>query len=228
MALGVALSRITAPVFYGVMYWLVITPIGVIRRSVNGRSPLARRLAGVQLLGRPPIGGRRVGTSAHGTTILNDRTRRDAAGDARTVGVHAGAERSSGCFRSSSCGALRAVLVAVRDRRSPPSSIPSFESQGQARDGWCRREEDQRDGGSVAECALGSSALGSSALGCSALGCSALDRGGVARFADTGASSPVSRDHASAAGGRPRRRGGGAARAPARGRSPALRPGGGR
>jgi len=41
MALGVALSRITAPVFYGVMYWLVITPIGVIRRSV-GRSPLAR------------------------------------------------------------------------------------------------------------------------------------------------------------------------------------------
>lgn len=41
MALGVALSRITAPLFYGVVYWLVLTPIGIVRRTV-GRSPLAR------------------------------------------------------------------------------------------------------------------------------------------------------------------------------------------
>lgn len=41
MALGVALSRITAPVFYGLLYWVVLTPIGVLRRTV-GRSPLER------------------------------------------------------------------------------------------------------------------------------------------------------------------------------------------
>lgn len=41
MALGVALSRITAPLFYSALYWLVLTPIGIVRRTV-GRSPLAR------------------------------------------------------------------------------------------------------------------------------------------------------------------------------------------
>lgn len=41
MALGVALSRITAPLFYSAVYWLVLTPIGIVRRTV-GRSPLAR------------------------------------------------------------------------------------------------------------------------------------------------------------------------------------------
>lgn len=41
MALGVALSRITAPLLYGALYWLVMTPIGIVRRTV-GRSPLAR------------------------------------------------------------------------------------------------------------------------------------------------------------------------------------------
>lgn len=41
MGLGVALSRITAPVFYALVYWLLLTPMGVLRRTF-GRSPLAR------------------------------------------------------------------------------------------------------------------------------------------------------------------------------------------
>jgi len=41
MALGVALSRVTAPVFYALVYWVVLTPIGIVRRTL-GRSPRAR------------------------------------------------------------------------------------------------------------------------------------------------------------------------------------------
>lgn len=41
MGLGVALSRITGPVFYAIVYWLLLTPMGVLRRTF-GRSPLAR------------------------------------------------------------------------------------------------------------------------------------------------------------------------------------------
>ncbi|HKO16294.1 MAG TPA: SxtJ family membrane protein [Gemmatimonadaceae bacterium] len=40
-ALGTALSRVTSPVFFGVLYLLVITPTGFVRRRL-GRSPLAR------------------------------------------------------------------------------------------------------------------------------------------------------------------------------------------
>jgi hypothetical protein len=39
--LGEALSRVTSPVVFTVVYLVVLTPIGVVRRSV-GRSPLAR------------------------------------------------------------------------------------------------------------------------------------------------------------------------------------------
>lgn len=41
MALGVALSRITAPVFYALVYWVLLTPTGIVRRTL-GRSPLWR------------------------------------------------------------------------------------------------------------------------------------------------------------------------------------------
>ncbi len=41
IALGVALSRVTAPLFYAVLYWVVLTPIGLVRRTF-GHSPLAR------------------------------------------------------------------------------------------------------------------------------------------------------------------------------------------
>lgn len=40
-ALGMALSRVTTPIFYSVLYLVVMTPMGWIRRTV-GRSPLAR------------------------------------------------------------------------------------------------------------------------------------------------------------------------------------------
>lgn len=40
-ALGLALSRVTTPIFYSVLYLVVMTPMGWIRRTV-GHSPLAR------------------------------------------------------------------------------------------------------------------------------------------------------------------------------------------
>ncbi len=44
MALGVALSRLTTPVFYTVLYLAVLTPTGWLRRTF-GRSPLERDAA---------------------------------------------------------------------------------------------------------------------------------------------------------------------------------------
>ncbi|MHB1223803.1 MAG: SxtJ family membrane protein [Gemmatimonadaceae bacterium] len=41
MALGLALSRLTTPAFYSLLYLLVLTPTGLLRRTI-GRSPLAR------------------------------------------------------------------------------------------------------------------------------------------------------------------------------------------
>ena len=40
-AFGAALSRITSPIFFTVIYIVVVTPIGFLRRTI-GRSPLAR------------------------------------------------------------------------------------------------------------------------------------------------------------------------------------------
>ena len=40
-AFGAALSRITSPVFFTLIYMVVVAPIGVLRRTL-GRSPLAR------------------------------------------------------------------------------------------------------------------------------------------------------------------------------------------
>jgi hypothetical protein len=41
---GMALGRITAPLFIAVVYWLVITPFGIARRTF-GRSPVHHRPA---------------------------------------------------------------------------------------------------------------------------------------------------------------------------------------
>lgn len=41
MAAGHALGRVTSPIFFGAIYLLVVTPIGVLRRTF-GRSPLWR------------------------------------------------------------------------------------------------------------------------------------------------------------------------------------------
>ena len=42
MAFGLALSKITTPIFMGVVYFLVIAPIGIFRRSL-GRNALVAR-----------------------------------------------------------------------------------------------------------------------------------------------------------------------------------------
>jgi hypothetical protein len=41
LGLGTALSRVTTPIFMGVVYFVVITPIGVLLR-LRGRNPLTR------------------------------------------------------------------------------------------------------------------------------------------------------------------------------------------
>ena len=53
-ALGMALSRVTTPVFYSAIYLLVLTPMGLVRRTL-GRSPLARDPAAAShWVRRPP------------------------------------------------------------------------------------------------------------------------------------------------------------------------------
>lgn len=53
-AFGVALSRITTPVFYSILYFLVLTPTALLRRTF-GRSPLARDPAAPSYwVARPP------------------------------------------------------------------------------------------------------------------------------------------------------------------------------
>jgi Saxitoxin biosynthesis operon protein SxtJ len=42
MAFGLALSKITTPIFMGVVYFLVITPIGIFRRSIGRNALIAR------------------------------------------------------------------------------------------------------------------------------------------------------------------------------------------
>jgi hypothetical protein len=54
MAFGVALSRVTTPVFYSTLYFLVLTPTALLRRTF-GRSPLARDPAApTYWVDRPP------------------------------------------------------------------------------------------------------------------------------------------------------------------------------
>jgi hypothetical protein len=56
MALGLALSRLTTPAFYSLLYLLVLTPTGLLRRTV-GRSPLARDSASASYwVPREPVG----------------------------------------------------------------------------------------------------------------------------------------------------------------------------
>ena len=42
MAFGLALSKITTPIFMGVVYFLVIAPIGILRRAVGRNALIAR------------------------------------------------------------------------------------------------------------------------------------------------------------------------------------------
>lgn len=54
-AFGAALSRITSPVFFTLIYMVVVAPIGLIRRTF-GRSPLARDRGARSYWVRRPVG----------------------------------------------------------------------------------------------------------------------------------------------------------------------------
>lgn len=51
------LSKITTPIFMGVVYFLVITPIGLFMRLI-GRQPMHHKVVGGSLWMDPPSGGR--------------------------------------------------------------------------------------------------------------------------------------------------------------------------
>ncbi len=51
--LGMALGRVVSPVFIGVVYWLIITPVGLVRRTF-GRSPLHPRPGATRWVNKPP------------------------------------------------------------------------------------------------------------------------------------------------------------------------------
>ena len=58
MAFALLLSRITTPVFMGIVYFMVISPIGLLMR-LFGRNPLApRETAGTRWISRAATGGR--------------------------------------------------------------------------------------------------------------------------------------------------------------------------
>ena len=42
MAFGLALSKITTPIFMGIVYFVVITPMGMIRRAIGRNALIAR------------------------------------------------------------------------------------------------------------------------------------------------------------------------------------------
>jgi len=58
MGLALAISKVTTPIFMGVVYFLVITPVGVVRRAA-GRNSLKRAGAGGTYWVARPAGERR-------------------------------------------------------------------------------------------------------------------------------------------------------------------------
>jgi hypothetical protein len=62
MGFALRLSRITSPIFFGIVYYLVFTPIGVAMR-ILGRDPLVRTRAGSNWVAR---GGRTEGRGGMG------------------------------------------------------------------------------------------------------------------------------------------------------------------
>lgn len=57
MGFAHALSKVTTPIFLGIVYFLVITPIGLLRR-LFGKNPLRHRAQGGSYWRTPPSGGR--------------------------------------------------------------------------------------------------------------------------------------------------------------------------
>jgi Saxitoxin biosynthesis operon protein SxtJ len=58
MALALAISKVTTPVFMGIIFFLVITPAGVLSRLVGHRPLIRRRDAGTFWESRPPAARR--------------------------------------------------------------------------------------------------------------------------------------------------------------------------
>jgi hypothetical protein len=58
MGLAQALSKVTTPIVMGVMYLVVLTPVGIIRRAVGG-NPLEHRRQGDSYWQSRPEGARR-------------------------------------------------------------------------------------------------------------------------------------------------------------------------
>ena len=58
MALALAISKVTTPVFMGIIYFLVLTPTGLIARFLGHRPLVRPRSAGSYWLSRP-VGSRR-------------------------------------------------------------------------------------------------------------------------------------------------------------------------
>jgi len=57
LGLGAALSRVTTPIFLGVVYFAVIMPIGLLLRA-RGRNPLTRHRAGATCWVPRPVAAR--------------------------------------------------------------------------------------------------------------------------------------------------------------------------
>lgn len=57
MALGNAISKVTTPIVLGVVYFVIVTPLGAIMR-LFGRNPLRRRLQDGSYWASVPSGGR--------------------------------------------------------------------------------------------------------------------------------------------------------------------------
>ena len=56
MAFARALSRVTTPIIFSVLYLVVVTPMGVLRRTL-GRSPIVRQRGQLSYWRpRPPVG----------------------------------------------------------------------------------------------------------------------------------------------------------------------------
>jgi hypothetical protein len=58
MALALAISKVTTPIFMGIIFFLVVTPTGLLARAVGHRPLIRRRDAGTFWESRPP-GARR-------------------------------------------------------------------------------------------------------------------------------------------------------------------------
>lgn len=58
MGLAHAISKVTTPIVMGIMYLLVLTPVGIIRRALGG-NPLEHRGDGTSYWQRRPEGARR-------------------------------------------------------------------------------------------------------------------------------------------------------------------------